>query len=104
MTRFRRYTCKIIILTSVVWFMIGVLILMYYTECAGSKNLCGKRTVVVKSSHPEEDDASKSPNAPKGKFAAWEASGNILYLYMCLYLFNLCNFIFFNCKINYKIV
>lgn len=94
MTRFRRYTCKIIILTSVVWFMIGVLILMYYTECAGSKNLCGKRTVVVKSSHPE-DDASKSPNAPNGKFAAWEASGNSLYLYMCLYLFNLCNFIFF---------
>lgn len=89
MTRFRRYTCKIIILTSVVWFMIGVLILMYYTECAGSKNLCGKRTVVVKSSHPEEDDASKSPNAPKGKFAAWEASGNILTNYMCVCIYSI---------------
>lgn len=72
MVRFRRYTCKIIILTSVAWFMVGALVLMYYTECAGNRNLCRKRTVVVKSSHPEED-VLKSPNAPKGKFARWIA-------------------------------
>lgn len=55
--------------------MIGALVLMYYTECAGNKSLCGKRTVVVKSSHPEEENVSKSPKAPKGKFTWWEAMG-----------------------------
>ncbi|KFM78535.1 Polypeptide N-acetylgalactosaminyltransferase 5, partial [Stegodyphus mimosarum] len=73
MPRFRLYTCKIIILTSVVWFMIGALVLMYYTDCAGNSSLCVKRTLVVKESQLERENFSKSPKAPKGRFAHWEA-------------------------------
>lgn len=57
--------------------MVGALVLMYYTECAGNKNLCGKRTIVEKSSHPEEEYVSKSPKAPRGKFSWWEAQGKL---------------------------
>ncbi|KAG8178088.1 hypothetical protein JTE90_017438 [Oedothorax gibbosus] len=73
MVRFRLYTCKIVLVTSLVWLMFGALMLMYYTDCAGNGTLCGKRTIVVK--HPLTDDKvegfSKAPNAPRGKFTSW---------------------------------
>ncbi|XP_054724505.1 polypeptide N-acetylgalactosaminyltransferase 13-like isoform X1 [Uloborus diversus] len=72
MVCFRIYTCKIVLFTSVVWFMIGALVLMYYTECNGSNGLCIKRTVVMKSLKHEDESASKYSKTIKGKFAKWE--------------------------------
>ncbi|GIY21217.1 polypeptide N-acetylgalactosaminyltransferase 5 [Caerostris extrusa] len=69
MARFRFYTCKIIIVTSVVWFMIGGGMLMYYTDCAGNNSLCVKKTLVVKDSTEDEDNMyPKSAIAPRGRF------------------------------------
>lgn len=52
--------------------MIGALVLMYYTDCAGSSNLCGKRAVLAKASKFQDHSYSRSPNAPSGQFAHWE--------------------------------
>lgn len=38
MVKFRMYTCKIILATSLVWFVCGALLLMYYTDCIGDNN------------------------------------------------------------------
>lgn len=34
--RFRTQTCKIILATSLIWFFVDVILLIYYTDCAGS--------------------------------------------------------------------
>lgn len=75
MVRFRLYTCKIVLVTSLVWLMIGVLMLMYYTDCDGNGSLCGKKTLVVKDSLSGGYDFAKAPNAPKGKFTSWSKPG-----------------------------
>lgn len=36
--KFRMYTCKIVLATSLVWFVCGALLLMYYTDCIGDNN------------------------------------------------------------------
>ncbi|XP_065340037.1 polypeptide N-acetylgalactosaminyltransferase 5 isoform X1 [Cloeon dipterum] len=41
-TKVRIHTCKVILLTSLVWFFVGVLVLMYYTECVGT-GCCGEK-------------------------------------------------------------
>ncbi|GFY41193.1 polypeptide N-acetylgalactosaminyltransferase 5, partial [Trichonephila inaurata madagascariensis] len=51
--------------------MIGALMLMYYTDCAGNNSLCIKKTLVVTDSSSQTDNFSKSPNAPKGRFARY---------------------------------
>lgn len=33
--RFRLQTCKIIIVTSLVWFLLDIVLLMYFTDCPG---------------------------------------------------------------------
>lgn len=87
MARFRLYTCKIVLVTSVVWLMIGALTLMYYTDCAGNSSLCVKKNLVIQDSHNKlKKEFSKSAKAPKGSFSAWKASGNLLFLIIHLYL------------------
>ena len=34
--RFRTQTCKIILATSLIWFLVDVVLLIYYTDCGGS--------------------------------------------------------------------
>ncbi|XP_021004562.1 polypeptide N-acetylgalactosaminyltransferase 13 [Parasteatoda tepidariorum] len=38
MMKLRLYTCKIVLATSLVWFICGVLLLMYYTDCIGDNS------------------------------------------------------------------
>lgn len=33
--RFRMQTCKIILATSLIWFLVDVVVLIYYTDCRG---------------------------------------------------------------------
>lgn len=75
MPRIRLHTCKIVLVTSVVWFMIGALLLMYYTDCIGNSALCAQNGLKSRrhSKSKEEVQFSKSPNAPKGPFSKWEA-------------------------------
>lgn len=34
--KLRIHTCRVILLTSLVWFLVDVIILSYYSECLGS--------------------------------------------------------------------
>jgi polypeptide N-acetylgalactosaminyltransferase len=36
-TKIRIHTCKVVLFTSLVWFLVDVMVLMYYTECVGSR-------------------------------------------------------------------
>ncbi|XP_035218090.1 polypeptide N-acetylgalactosaminyltransferase 1-like [Stegodyphus dumicola] len=40
MMKLRLYTCKIVLATSLVWFICGVMLLMYYTDCIGDNAAC----------------------------------------------------------------
>ncbi|KAF4518103.1 hypothetical protein B566_EDAN007804 [Ephemera danica] len=53
-TKMRMHTCKVILLTSLAWFLIDVMVLMYYTECVGS----GCASEVTKASKSERLVAS----------------------------------------------
>ena len=35
-SRLRMHYCKVIIATSLVWVMVDVFVLMYYTDCSGA--------------------------------------------------------------------
>ncbi|GFT40644.1 uncharacterized protein TNCV_3008161 [Trichonephila clavipes] len=38
MMKLRLYTCKIVLATSLVWFICGVVLMMYYTDCIGDNS------------------------------------------------------------------
>lgn len=38
MMKLRLYTCKIVLATSLVWFICGVILMMYYTDCIGDNS------------------------------------------------------------------
>lgn len=41
-SRLRLQYCKIILATSLVWFLLDVFLLMYYTDCANTAPDCSK--------------------------------------------------------------
>jgi hypothetical protein len=42
-SRTRIHYCKLIVLTSVVWFLVDVLLLLYFTDCLSSSEKCMRR-------------------------------------------------------------
>uniref|UniRef100_A0A1W7RB35 Polypeptide N-acetylgalactosaminyltransferase n=1 Tax=Hadrurus spadix TaxID=141984 RepID=A0A1W7RB35_9SCOR len=73
MVRIRLHTCKIILATSLVWLMVGVCLLMYYTDCIN--NGAGCERGMLRSSHVREITMSttRSPKAPRGEFRRWKS-------------------------------
>ncbi|KAG8191949.1 hypothetical protein JTE90_007744 [Oedothorax gibbosus] len=39
MLKLRPYTCKIVLATSLVWFICGLMLMMYYTDCIGDNSV-----------------------------------------------------------------
>ncbi|XP_040061981.1 polypeptide N-acetylgalactosaminyltransferase 5 [Ixodes scapularis] len=67
MRGFRMHTCKVVLVTSLVWFALAGLLLMYYTECIGSGCL------PKSSSSLDRVPSSKSLQSPQGEFRSWVA-------------------------------
>ncbi|KAG0424127.1 hypothetical protein HPB47_000113 [Ixodes persulcatus] len=61
------HTCKVVLVTSLVWFALAGLLLMYYTECIGSGCL------PKSSSSLDRVPSSKSLQSPQGEFRSWVA-------------------------------
>lgn len=62
--KLRIHTCRVILLTSLVWFLIDVVILSFYSECLGSN--CKKRNeydvMLPESLKANEDDWNSNNN------------------------------------------
>ncbi|XP_067136293.1 polypeptide N-acetylgalactosaminyltransferase 13 [Centruroides vittatus] len=71
MTRIRLHTCKIILATSLVWLMVGVCLLMYYTDCINNGFGCEKGARV--SNVQISPTTTRSPKAPRGEFRKWKS-------------------------------
>ncbi|XP_013772731.1 polypeptide N-acetylgalactosaminyltransferase 13-like [Limulus polyphemus] len=69
--RIRLHTCKIVLATSLVWFLLGVCLLMYYTECIGTSCERGNKLRGIVYSGNRVPFV-KSPNSPAGEFRSWE--------------------------------
>ncbi|CAG0889314.1 unnamed protein product [Darwinula stevensoni] len=48
MRRFHMYTCRVVLLTSLIWFMVDVLLLMYFSDCLNSSFHCPQELKVEK--------------------------------------------------------
>ncbi|KAL1427989.1 hypothetical protein MTO96_000329 [Rhipicephalus appendiculatus] len=62
----RLHTCKVVLVTSLVWFCVAALLLMYYTECIGSGCLAKSSSAVERL-----PSASRSLQSPRGEFRSW---------------------------------
>lgn len=61
---FRLHTCRVILLTSLVWFLVAAVLLMYYTECRGKDCL---NPSIPQFSALQRNEKSSSPN----EFVRW---------------------------------
>lgn len=64
MRMLRMHTCKVVLTTSLVWFVVAGLLLMYYTECIGTN--CSAKT-----SSDGAAPQAKPLKSPRGKFRSW---------------------------------
>lgn len=55
-SKIRIHTCQVILLTSLVWFLLDVMVLMFYSDCIGGSgwNCPDTRSSTEESPHPEE--------------------------------------------------
>lgn len=65
--------CKVIILTSMVWVMVDVFVLMYFTDCTTGNAGCQGNIdgVAVGRSHKEESKGFLEKIIPKGRWWSW---------------------------------
>ncbi|XP_026466118.1 polypeptide N-acetylgalactosaminyltransferase 5-like isoform X2 [Ctenocephalides felis] len=60
-SKFRMHTCRVILLTSLVWFLVDVVLLTFYSDCIGSGWNCRRRDeYIVEIDHPKALVANKA--------------------------------------------
>lgn len=61
--KLRIHTCRVILLTSLVWFLIDVVILSFYSDClGGSCKKAGEYEVVIADALVQSEDYQDSKN------------------------------------------
>ncbi|KAK8765461.1 LOW QUALITY PROTEIN: polypeptide N-acetylgalactosaminyltransferase 13-like [Amblyomma americanum] len=64
----RLHTCKVVLVTSLVWFGVAALLLMYYTECIGSGCLAKPSAA---GGAADRMPSPRSLQAPRGELRSW---------------------------------
>ena len=87
-TRLKVHTFKVIVITSLVWFLLDAIVLMYYTDCLGRGWNCGgeesrpNRDRLIthhKGKHPSGDDSEISGlDYPINKLHRWQPPSAIV--------------------------
>ena len=90
-SRLRLQYCKVIIATSLVWFLLDVVLLMYYTDCTGLAS-CNSGGDTPAPHQARRGPTQKPPNGglldkliPNGEYVLREVGGSIGYI-SCSYL------------------
>lgn len=73
-SKIRIHTCRVILLTSLVWFLVDVMVLMFYSDCIGGSGWGCSDTRLSTTSHGEPEAAAlvrrsqDSPNYDKRQY------------------------------------